>query len=367
MSDDSIWSEGYLKVPRKLLTKHPLGAELREYSQLEAYLDLYSLATWQDTVRTTQNGQYVLRRGEVVAAGREMAKRWHWTHKRARGFLEKLQKWALIREQRKAQDGNVYLIVNYDDDPIKGTQVGTPEGTQVGTDLGNDGARGRAQEEAPIHVKQLITKHEAGGVAAVKAATPTLPWVADVEKIWADSVGIVTPVAVERDLAAAVNHLGAERVVQAAKAYVTLNEEKNPAFVTPKNLAAQIMHWDAMADPAPVSPYLPSGEMNPEFFAAIGQKMPGEDFVRKPSKPKRREAPREERIDFSALMRAEDERQERRAAAESLRASEVDLDLPFLTPAQRLQFTSEKAMQDLVDAEIAEIVEIAEESDNGPF
>lgn len=143
---------GHIKLARKMFQADELWLEKREYSRWEAWVDVIQLAAWRAGRFVTQKGVIDLERGEFVASRRHLARRWQWTEKKVRVWLENSQNGSRIMAQRETQAGTVYLIVNYHyyqsnnrtKGPAKGTVFG-PAGAQQGPKI-EAGKAGKAKE-----------------------------------------------------------------------------------------------------------------------------------------------------------------------------------------------------------------------------
>jgi hypothetical protein len=106
-------NEGYIIVARGFFDG-PLWGKPRVYSEAEAWLDLIVSAAWKEHKRSSRGNAVVLKRGEILASIRFLARKWGWSEKQVRGMLSRNQKAGALRAQRKTSEGQVYLLVNYD-------------------------------------------------------------------------------------------------------------------------------------------------------------------------------------------------------------------------------------------------------------
>jgi hypothetical protein len=76
--------------------EHPMfkGPE-EEFTRLEAWLWLLAAAAWKDHTRWIAGRPLAVRRGQVVAATRTMAREWRWSEAKVRRFLDVLKTDAL--------------------------------------------------------------------------------------------------------------------------------------------------------------------------------------------------------------------------------------------------------------------------------
>jgi hypothetical protein len=93
-------SKGHVKVARKLFATHPFWHESREFSRFEAWLDVIQLAAFKDGTYRTVNGVHQLGRGQFIASRRWLARRWNWTEKRVRVWLEQCQNRSMLKAER---------------------------------------------------------------------------------------------------------------------------------------------------------------------------------------------------------------------------------------------------------------------------
>jgi hypothetical protein len=81
---------GYTKLWRKIWKNEWLVQPGHEFTRLEAWLDLVNnLATGTDTNE--------LKRGELVASDRFLAKRWSWSKSRVRRFMADLVSMEMLK------------------------------------------------------------------------------------------------------------------------------------------------------------------------------------------------------------------------------------------------------------------------------
>jgi hypothetical protein len=161
---------GHVKVARKLFATHPFWLEEREFSRFEAWLDVIQLAAFKDGTYRTANGVYQLARGQFIASRRWLARRWNWTEKRVRVWLEQCQNRSMLKAEREAQDGTLYLIVNYDHyqttprrkGPARGQGKG-PAGAQQGPKIeaGRSSRSSKSTALSPTFDEQRVVDHYA--------------------------------------------------------------------------------------------------------------------------------------------------------------------------------------------------------------
>lgn len=244
---------GWIKVYRSHLENDfPLWGEKRPRTRFEAYLDLVAMASFSDQTRRTEYGLIHQRRGEIVISIRVLARRWHWTVRRTRTFLAAVTRQGLVVALEETQAGTRYSIVNYGDDDATDTPTDPTSDTGSSTDSGPMTDTGPAQQR---HKREELIKNsvriqsrnpEKGENGdGPSAAGGSGDWVDQVVGLWRANHGEVSPEVVERDLGPAVVHYGATAMILASRAFVTFAQDsgEKPAFITPKVLASQAVHW----------------------------------------------------------------------------------------------------------------------------
>lgn len=140
--------KGFIKLSRKFFS-NVLWNEARTFSSCEAWLDLIQSARFDATPRKVSIGgrEVVCNRGQYPASIRFLSKRWKWSEKKVRSFLEHLKKEDMITCEC-SQGVNVITLCKYDEYNDSGTTKDTTEGTNIGleiSDLKRDLAQLRAQ------------------------------------------------------------------------------------------------------------------------------------------------------------------------------------------------------------------------------
>jgi hypothetical protein len=147
MADDPT-SYGYIRISRKLYETDRFWNEPRVFSRHEAWEDMIQMAAWKDHTRLVKNEMVELKRGELLASIRFLARRWKWGEKRVRLFLDLVLSMGQIRTQRETQAGAVYLLVKYEDyqSPTPGrAHQRAQEGHSKGTKRSNEEVRDEAE------------------------------------------------------------------------------------------------------------------------------------------------------------------------------------------------------------------------------
>jgi len=222
--NDGPPTAGHVKVSRKVFDAvhgDPLWLEKREFSRWEAWIDVIQLAAWKDSPYHTSSGIVRLRRGEFMASRRYLAKRWNWTEKRVRVWLDFMLDNGRLRtssgptlgpsevsaQQRdssptpasqgpdsahggaltRAHSATVYLIVKYDAYQSTESSKGPVRGPQKGQHSGAETPEKGPKIEA---VKAVRTKKltDAGASAANLEAFPKSVCDAGHER-WSSSIG----------------------------------------------------------------------------------------------------------------------------------------------------------------------------------
>src|SRR5882672_5928379 len=82
--------DGFFPLHRKFFD-HWLWSESRVFSRAEAWIDLMAMAAISDCKRTSNGITYDLKRGQVIASERFLAKRWRWSRSKYRSFISTLK------------------------------------------------------------------------------------------------------------------------------------------------------------------------------------------------------------------------------------------------------------------------------------
>ena len=145
--------KGFIKLSRRFFS-NAMWIEARTFSGCEAWLDLIQSARFDATPRKVSIGgrEVVVCRGQFAASIRFLAKRWQWSEKKVRSFLNHLKREGMITTEC-TQGMNLITLVKYD----QYNDTGTTEGTTKGTDteliinqLKDEWAQLRAQPGAQI-------------------------------------------------------------------------------------------------------------------------------------------------------------------------------------------------------------------------
>lgn len=161
--------DGFLKLSRRFFS-NVMWNEARTFSSCEAWLDLMQSARFDATPRMESIGgrEVSYSRGQYPASIRFLSKRWQWSEKRVRCFLNHLKKNGEI-DVDNTQGMNIITICHYDEYWVKGTPRGTTKGTtneqnnsELDTARAQLGAQPRAQlqDEEEGHSKGTNSKKE---------------------------------------------------------------------------------------------------------------------------------------------------------------------------------------------------------------
>lgn len=145
--------KGFIKLSRKFFSNE-LWNEARTFSSCEAWLDLIQSARFEATPRKVSIGgrEVVYNRGQYPASIRFLAKRWRWSEKKVRSFLEHLRKEGMITSEC-TQGINIISLCKYDEYNDVGTTKGTTKGMAIDVEINSlkeEWAQLRAQLTAQL-------------------------------------------------------------------------------------------------------------------------------------------------------------------------------------------------------------------------
>lgn len=123
--------DGFLKLSRRFFSNE-MWKEARKFSECEAWLDLLQSARFEATDKAYSEligGREIsYSRGQYPASISFLMKRWQWSEKKVRLFLDKLKRKEMITTDRN-QGMNVITICKYDEyNPVKGKERGEDKG-----------------------------------------------------------------------------------------------------------------------------------------------------------------------------------------------------------------------------------------------
>jgi uncharacterized phage protein (TIGR02220 family) len=106
-------NEGYIKLYRKFFSDW--WKEARTFSECEAWIDLIQAARFEATVQIERIGgrEVSYGRGQYPASISFLAKKWKWSDKKVRRFLEKLKKNRMITVD-SSQGMSIITLCNYE-------------------------------------------------------------------------------------------------------------------------------------------------------------------------------------------------------------------------------------------------------------
>lgn len=129
--------DGFLRLSRRFFSNEMWKAA-REFSECEAWLDLIQSARFEATDKVYSEligGREIsYTRGQYPASISFLMKRWQWSDKKVRYFLDKLKKKGMITTCNK-QGMNVITLCNYEEyNPIENLDKGKAKGNGKGID-----------------------------------------------------------------------------------------------------------------------------------------------------------------------------------------------------------------------------------------
>ena len=189
---------GYFIISRKMHATDPFWNEDRPRTRYEAWEDIIASAAYVQHRRMVNGTVVELNRGEFLASLRFLAKRWKWSVKRVRIYLELLVKMERIAPREETAQGTIFFLPKYDEyqkgadwgnaggtgegtpengvtaplPPASGGAEGTPTGTATGTigaHLGHTEGTPRAQREVREIPENEGKEGEVGTAAAAAA------------------------------------------------------------------------------------------------------------------------------------------------------------------------------------------------------
>ena len=150
---------GYIIITREMLDHPVVGAaqpmkpadtKKNAFSKFEAWVDLLRQAAYKPRKVLNKGREMILDRGQIMCANTYLAKRWNWTTKAVRNFLDRLQEWEMVGNEwhyknkkspkYRGNQNKVLTICNYSIYQGDGNTKGQPRGNQMGNQRGNQGA-----------------------------------------------------------------------------------------------------------------------------------------------------------------------------------------------------------------------------------
>lgn len=130
--------KGFIKTYRKIST-HWLW-NIQPFSPGQAWIDLLMLAEYKPSKGIFRGGFYDLQPGQLVTSDQTLANRWGWTRKKARFFLQRLEKDEMLNNKRDNRK-SIITICNWGDyqgsyaneETTEWTSEGQLKGTVNGT------------------------------------------------------------------------------------------------------------------------------------------------------------------------------------------------------------------------------------------
>lgn len=105
--------KGYIKIARSLFD-NPLWQERRNFSRAEAWIDLIQMAAYRDHDVILKGETYRLKRGDVLHSQRDLAKRWAWSERKVRRWLQSAAGVGTIVVQSVPHKCTQLTLCNYD-------------------------------------------------------------------------------------------------------------------------------------------------------------------------------------------------------------------------------------------------------------
>ena len=141
--------QGYIILPRNFFSAD-IWQQTRVFSEAEAWIDIIASVRYTHSTCTMMvNGKSVsYTHGEWPASLRFLAKRWQWTVRHVRTFLEKLIACNLVTV-RKCGAQNIICVIGYGS-TCSGTDSDTDSDTVSDIESGTISDRGTSHEETPF-------------------------------------------------------------------------------------------------------------------------------------------------------------------------------------------------------------------------
>lgn len=107
-------NKGWISLYRSI-QDHWLYKEKRKFSKFEAWIDLLMNVNHKDNKILFGNKILEIKRGQVLTSEVKLSKRWDWSRKKVRNFLELLESDEMILKIVIPNRGTVIEILNYDE------------------------------------------------------------------------------------------------------------------------------------------------------------------------------------------------------------------------------------------------------------
>lgn len=102
---------GWVKIYRKILS-NKIWSDKEPFDRRSAFIDLLLTASFQDTEIEFDGHKIKVKAGQKITSIRSLAKRWNWTEKKVRVYLDFLEKNDIIERQTDSKKTTV-TIKNY--------------------------------------------------------------------------------------------------------------------------------------------------------------------------------------------------------------------------------------------------------------
>src|SRR6056300_216296 len=104
--------KGWIKIHRQM-QEHWLCKDKREFSKLEAWIDILLTVNHSDTKVLLDDQLYTVKRGQSINSQLTWAKRWNWTRSKVRRFLKLLESDSMI-ELKSTNKTTILTVCKYD-------------------------------------------------------------------------------------------------------------------------------------------------------------------------------------------------------------------------------------------------------------
>lgn len=120
--------QGWIKIYRQI-QKNEIWTDGEPFDRRSAFIDLLLSVNHEDKIITFNGQETEVKAGQTITSIRNLAKRWNWTEKKVRVFLDFLEKKDMIERQADRQK-TILTIKNYS--AYQGHTKGHTEGHTIG-------------------------------------------------------------------------------------------------------------------------------------------------------------------------------------------------------------------------------------------
>lgn len=110
---------GWIALPRNVSAHWSWTSE--PFTKGQAFADLYFLATYEDAYSNYRGERIFCKRGDVNLSIQAIAKRWGWSEKKARHFINQLEEEGLVKTHI-TKHRTIITVLDYDIIKQKGVQ-----------------------------------------------------------------------------------------------------------------------------------------------------------------------------------------------------------------------------------------------------